>query len=164
VNPELVAIPATAPAGLTLVDTSAYEQIRHRPRAAEHYSRLAARGLLATCNVVSGELLYGMRDLGAIRTMRATLEGLWYLPLTEWAEARALDTLVKLAERGKHRASKIGDLQTAAVAEQYRATLLHYDRDFEAIAEVTGQPTEWIIPRASGHGAPKGIGAGEDRG
>ena len=150
-SPEHLTIPAAAPTGLMLADTSVYEQIRHRPRAAERYSGFAARGLLATCNVVSGEVLYAMRDLGTIRTMRATLEGLWYLPLTEWAEARALDTLVKLAERGKHRAAKIGDLQIAAVAEQYEATLLHYDRDFDDIAEVTGQPTEWIISRGAGH-------------
>jgi hypothetical protein len=143
-----------------LVDTSAYEQIKHIPRAAERYSGLAARGLLATCNVISGELLYGTRNLGGIRTMRATLEGLWYLPLTEWAEARALDTLVKLAERGKHRAAKIGDLQIAAVAEQYEATLLHYDHDFDDIAGVTGQRTEWIIPRGSGHGGRRSVGGG----
>jgi predicted nucleic acid-binding protein len=138
-----------------LVDTSAYEQIRRRPEAADRYSGLAARGLLATCNVISGELLFSMRDRNAIRTMQASLEGLWYLPLTEWAEARALDTLVKLADRGKHRAAKIGDLQIAAVAEQYQATLLHYDHDFDDVAEVTGQPTEWILPRGSGSGERK---------
>jgi predicted nucleic acid-binding protein len=103
-----------------------------------------------------------MRDLGAIRTMRATLEGLRYLPLTEWAEARALDTMVKLAERGKHRAAKIGDLQIAAVAEQYHATILHYDRDFDDIAEVTGQPTEWILRRGTGHRASTGTGQDGD--
>jgi len=152
VNPESVIVPAAAPAGLVLVDTSAYEQIKHRPEAADRYTNLAARGLLATCNVVSGEVLYSMPGLGAVRAMRATLEGLWYLPLTEWAEARAIDTLGKLAEHGKHRAAKVGDLQIAAVAEQYQATLLHYDQDFDDIAEITGQPTEWIVPRGSGHG------------
>jgi hypothetical protein len=152
VNPRLIAVPAAAPAGLTLVDTSAYQQVKHHPDAADRYTNLASRGLLASCNVVSGEILYSMPDINTIRAMRATLDGLWYLPLTEWAEARALDTLAKLAERGRHRAVKIGDLQIAAVAEQYKATLLHYDRDFDDIAEVTGQPVEWIVPRGSGHG------------
>ncbi|MEN8114006.1 MAG: hypothetical protein ABFS21_06425 [Actinomycetota bacterium] len=27
--------------------------------------------------------------------------------------------------------------------------VLHYDHDFEAIAEVTGQSTEWIVPRGT---------------
>lgn len=150
-NPGSVLLPAAAPAGLILVDTSAYSQIRRHPEAADRYTSLAARGLLATCHVVSGEVLYSMPDLAAIRAMRATLEGLWYLPLTEWAESRALETLIRLAERGKHRAAKIGDLQIAAVAEQFQATLLHYDHDFDDIADITGQPTEWITPRPGGH-------------
>jgi len=24
--------------------------------------------------------------------------------------------------------------------------VLHYDRDFDLIAEVTGQPVEWVVP------------------
>lgn len=155
-SPESVPVPGAAPADLMLVDTSAYEQIKHRSDAADRFTGLAARGLLATCNVISGEVLYSMPDVSTLRAMRATLDGLWYLPLTEWAEARALDTLVRLAERGKHRAAKIGDLQIAAVAEQYRATLLHYDRDFDDIAGITGQPSEWIVPRGSGHGGGPG--------
>lgn len=149
---RLIGAPATAPTGLTLVDTSAYAQIKQHAQAAERYTDLATRGLLATCNIISAEVLYSMAGVNSIRAMRATLDGLWYLPLTEWSEMRALETLVKLAEGGKHRAAKVGDLQIAAVAEQYRATVLHYDHDFEEIAEVTGQAVEWIMPRGSGHG------------
>lgn len=32
-----------------------------------------------------------------------------------------------------------------------RALLLHDDRDFDLIADVTGQETRWIIPRGTGH-------------
>jgi len=28
-------------------------------------------------------------------------------------------------------------------------SVLHYDADFELIAEVTGQPVEWVVPRGS---------------
>lgn len=150
----MIGAPGTAPDGLRLIDTSAYAQIKHHADAAERYTNLAARGLLATCNVVCAEVLYSMAGINSIRAMRATLDGLWYLPLTEWSELRALETLVRLAERGKHRAAKIGDLQIAAVAEQYGATVLHYDHDFDDIAEVTGQAVEWIVPRGSGHRKP----------
>jgi hypothetical protein len=27
--------------------------------------------------------------------------------------------------------------------------VLHYDADFDLIAEVTGQPSEWIVPRGT---------------
>lgn len=37
----------------------------------------------------------------------------------------------------------------AAVAEVNDATLLHYDRHFDTIARVTGQPMEWLARRGS---------------
>jgi len=36
--------------------------------------------------------------------------------------------------------------QAAAVAERHGVRVLHYDRDFDLIAEVTGQPVEWVVP------------------
>ena len=61
---------------------------------------------------------------------------------------RALDTQAALAERGPHR---VGwpHLVTAAVAERHGVTLLHYRADYDLIAEVTGQPVEWVVPRGS---------------
>jgi predicted nucleic acid-binding protein len=41
------------------------------------------------------------------------------------------------------------DLIVAAAAELHRATVLHYDADYDRIAAVTGQPTEWVIPNGS---------------
>ena len=38
----------------------------------------------------------------------------------------------------------------AATAEVHGATVLHYDRDFDLIAAVTGQPTQWITRRGTG--------------
>jgi predicted nucleic acid-binding protein len=40
---------------------------------------------------------------------------------------------------------KINDLVIAAAAEHTELVVLHYDRDFERIAEVTGQPHEWVV-------------------
>jgi len=37
----------------------------------------------------------------------------------------------------------------AAVAEAHDAILLHYDRHFDLIARVTGQPAEWLARRGS---------------
>lgn len=65
---------------------------------------------------------------------------------TPWAQERALEVQGKLAERGLHRSARLGDLLIAAVAEQVGATILHYDRDFEVVAGVTGQPCEWVAP------------------
>jgi predicted nucleic acid-binding protein len=37
----------------------------------------------------------------------------------------------------------------AAVAQAYGATLLHYDRHFDAVEPVTGQPMLWLARRGS---------------
>jgi predicted nucleic acid-binding protein len=47
-----------------------------------------------------------------------------------------------LADRGRHRAPSVPDLIVAATAELAGLTVLHLDKDFDLIAEVTGQPTE----------------------
>ncbi|MGL5817838.1 MAG: hypothetical protein ACRCYR_09770 [Phycicoccus sp.] len=45
-------------------------------------------------------------------------------------------------ERGRHRAPSIPDLVVAAAAELDQRVVLHVDKDFELIAEVTGQQVE----------------------
>ena len=47
---------------------------------------------------------------------------------------------------GLHCTVKLGDLLIAAAAERARPVVLHYDRDFDRIATITGQPTEWVTP------------------
>ena len=48
-----------------------------------------------------------------------------------------------------HRSVKIADLIIASAAEAAGATVLHYDADFDRIAEITGQAVRWIAPRGS---------------
>jgi len=40
-------------------------------------------------------------------------------------------------------------LLIATAAEAAGLVVLHYDHDFDLIAVVTGQPTEWIVPAGS---------------
>lgn len=47
---------------------------------------------------------------------------------------------------GLHGTVKLGDLLVAATAERAQLAVLHYDRDFDRIATITGQPTEWVAP------------------
>jgi predicted nucleic acid-binding protein len=47
-----------------------------------------------------------------------------------------------LADLGRHRAPSVPDLIVAATAELAGLTVVHLDKDFDLIAEVTGQPTE----------------------
>ncbi|MEQ4208404.1 PIN domain-containing protein [Actinopolymorpha sp. B9G3] len=62
---------------------------------------------------------------------------------------RAIEVRGSLAGRGQHRAASIPDLLLASTAERHGATVLHYDADFDLIAEVTRQPTQWVVPRGT---------------
>ena len=68
------------------------------------------------------------------------------------AESRALEVQGLLAGRGHHRAPSILDLLVAAAAEVLALTVLHDDKDFELIAEITGQPTQ-RLPNLAPEGA-----------
>ena len=62
--------------------------------------------------------------------------------LTPAIEDQAVQILTLLADRCQHRAPSIPDLIIAATAELAGRTVLHLDKDFELIAEITGQPME----------------------
>ena len=62
--------------------------------------------------------------------------------LTPSIEDRAVEVQIALARRGQHRAASIPDLLIAATAEMAQLTVLHDDKDFDLIADVTGQPVE----------------------
>lgn len=59
---------------------------------------------------------------------------------------RAVAVQDRLAESSHQRGVKIADLLIAAAAEAAGLVVLHYDHDFDLIADVTGQQTEWILP------------------
>lgn len=50
---------------------------------------------------------------------------------------------------GRVRAVGFPDLLIAAVAEREQVTILHYDSDYDLVAEVTSQPMQWVVPRGT---------------
>lgn len=62
--------------------------------------------------------------------------------LTPAIEDRAIEVQAILADRGHHRAASIPDLLIAAIAELAQLTVLHVGKDYELIADITGQPVE----------------------
>lgn len=73
--------------------------------------------------------------------LRVELSALPYLHVTAAAEQGVADTMVALAGRGHHR-TPVPDLMLAAIAQAGTAVVLHYDADYERIAEITGQRHE----------------------
>ncbi len=136
---------------LHLADKSAYEQQRHSELVDETLRALAADGALAICEIVALELLYSARNPDDYEQRWADMQALPWLAVTHAVMMRALSVQRQLAGRGQHR-RPLPDLIVAATAAEHGATVLHYDRDFDLIAAVTGQPTRWVVPRGSGHG------------
>ena len=69
------------------------------------------------------------------------------MDLTPAIEDRAVEVLGLLADRGQYRAPSIPDLIIAATAELSGLTVLHLDKDFDVIAEITAQPLERLRTR-----------------
>lgn len=105
-------------------------------------------GLVATCGIVDLELGYSARDAHTHASLRRERQALPRVTLDDVVFDRALAVQGLLAERGHHRLP-IPDLVLAAAAERGDLSVLHYDSDFERIAEVTGQRHEWVVPRGA---------------
>ncbi len=126
-----------------LIDKSALVRLAASPDAAEWAMRIE-RGLVRTTTVTRLETGYSARSGPELRTafQQPPLSSMPVEYLTPAIEDRAVQILTLLADRGQHRAPSIPDLIIAATAELAGLTVLHLDKDFELIAEVTGQPME----------------------
>ncbi len=134
-----------------VADKSAFEQQRHSDAADGLLRALATDGALYMTEIVALELLYSARSAADYEARWDDLGTLPWLRLTEAVAARALDIQRQLAGLGQHR-RPIPDLLVAATALEHDATVLHYDHDFDLIAESTGLSARWIIPAGTGHG------------
>ena len=131
-----------------LIDKSALVRLAASPDAAEWASRIE-RGLVRITTVTRLEVGYSARTGTELRAglREPPLASMPVEYLTPAIEDRALEVLSLLADRGQHRAPSIPDLIIAATAELAGLTVLHLDKDFEVIADVTGQPMERLDSR-----------------
>lgn len=131
-----------------LVDKSALARM---PLASVHQrlGPIIEAGQAATCSIVDLEVLYSARNHEEHERIRARRELAYTrVPLTQKVFDRAVEVQSHLAKKARHRLP-IADLIVAAAAEEAGLAVLHYDGDFDRIAEVTGQPVEWVVPPGS---------------
>ena len=126
-----------------LIDKSALVRLSRSPDADKWASRIE-RGLLRISTVTLLEVGFSARSAGDLRAGldQPPLASMPVEYLTPKVEDRALTVQISLAEQGVHRAASIPDLLIAATAELAQLTVLHVDKDFGLIAQVTGQPME----------------------
>lgn len=126
-----------------LIDKSALVRLGSSPDAEEWADRVE-RGLVAISTVTLLEAGFSARSAADLsRAMGSPpLVAMPVEYLTPAAEDRAVEVQRLLAERGQHRAPSIPDLLIAAAAELNMRTVLHMDKDFDLIAELTAQPVQ----------------------
>ncbi len=126
------------------IDTSGVFRIL-QDKLRQAWSDHLAAGVIATCPVVELEFLYSARSLADRLEKRRLLHELFgWVPMSERAWERAEEVQQSLTEAAMHRSAGPVDLLIAATAERERLTLLSDDRDFTAIAQVTGQPVKLV--------------------
>ncbi len=130
-----------------LIDTSVWTRKR-QTHVAGRLRELALLDMIWTCRAVDLELAYSewSRLVSHLSSQRLLLLD---APVTTDVMDRSLRLAVLMAERGLHRHAKPIDLIIASAAMASDLTILHYDRDFDHIASITGQPTEWVSPPGS---------------
>jgi predicted nucleic acid-binding protein len=126
-----------------LIDKSALVRLAASADAAEWAARVE-RGLVRISTVTRLEVGYSARSGADLRAglRRPPLSSMPVEYLTPAIEDRAVEVLTLLADRGQNRAPSVPDLIIAATAELAGLTVLHLDKDFEVIADLTGQPVQ----------------------
>jgi predicted nucleic acid-binding protein len=128
-----------------LLDTSVLTRLRD-PRVRARVESLAFAREAHVCAITSLEVGSSARNDKEFDALLGQLRELEQADVTSSDFDSALLTQRALAERG-HRGRKIPDLIIAAIAQRLGLTVLHYDHDFDLIAECTGQPTQWVVAR-----------------
>ena len=124
-----------------LIDKSAIGRL-HLSADATEWAQRVERGLVRISTVTLLEVGFSARSAEDHRTLirQPPIAAMPIEYLTPKIEDRAIEVQSALAERGQHRAPSIPDLVIAATAELAGLTVLHLDKDFELIAQLTGQP------------------------
>jgi predicted nucleic acid-binding protein len=126
-----------------LIDKSAISRL-HLTAIASEWAERIERGLVRVSTVTRLEVGFSARS-GADHRLVLYSPPIASMPveyLTPKIEDRAVEIQSVLAALGQHRAPSIPDLLVGATAELAELTVLHLDKDFDLIAQITAQPVE----------------------
>lgn len=136
---------------MELADTSAWASSRRDADLEADFNDKIEDGEIAICELVQLELLWSARDADEFERQRRLFDALPAAPIDARAWRRAIDVFELMARQEPlhHRQVAIADLVIAAAAEVHGLRVVHYDRHFERIATVTGQPVRALAPLGS---------------
>jgi predicted nucleic acid-binding protein len=129
-----------------LLDTSVLTRLG-KPEIRAAIEPRAQLGQLARAGISDLEIGYSARNDSEWDRLAGALEVFELIETTAEHVVRARQVQRLLA--AKHQRGKDPDLLIAAAAEARGLTVLHYDSDFDQIADVTGQACEWVVAAGS---------------
>lgn len=134
-----------------LLDTSALILGVRDDRARAWFAEAIAADELVISDIVALEYLMGAQNADHYGRLESALSGFRSIAAepVDWERARHVHRRLAALGPGHQRSVRIPDLLVAAVAERAAIPVVHYDEDFDRIAAITGQPTQWILPRGS---------------
>ncbi|HUN79263.1 MAG TPA: PIN domain-containing protein [Solirubrobacteraceae bacterium] len=132
-----------------IADTSAWARASHR-LVRQIWASAVRNRQIATCSIVTLELMYSARDSRELATLEAEQALLREIPLSASAQRAAMAALRDLAKggAGRHRVP-IADALIAAAAQDGAVDVLHYDRHYDRLSEVLNFRSVWIAPPGS---------------
>ena len=130
---------------LWLIDKSAYARLDRTPDSDLWASRIA-RGLVQISSLTRLEIGFSFRNFreASVEVSSPPLLTMPIAYLTPAIEDRAVEIQMLLTHSGHHRAPSVPDLLIASTAEKLGMSVLHADKDFDLIVELTDQPAEWL--------------------
>jgi predicted nucleic acid-binding protein len=133
-----------------LLDNSAWSQLGQEHVAEDRVKEVAgwmSRGEIAVCLPFLLEAGYSAQSAAKRRAMMAKFDVLPRIATDRQVESMALQAQRELAEVGHHRLPPI-DVMIAACADRAEAGVLHYDADYDLLAEHTSLRFEsvWLAP------------------
>jgi predicted nucleic acid-binding protein len=136
-----------------LLDNSAWARLLAGAVAGERAKTIAGwmeRGELAVCLPFLLEAGYSAHSAPDRKTLMARFEELPQVAIDSEVESLALRAQRELAEVGQHRLTPM-DVMIAACAHRVEAGVLHYDGDYDLLAEHTSLvfESEWLAASGS---------------
>lgn len=135
---------------MELADTSVWAQKSH-PLLRDWFASAVEAGEIAGCDMIALELLHSARNPAEFALVEEGLRGLPWVEAdaADWLRARDVYRVLGRRPGMPQRSVKHPDLLIAAAAERAGLTVVHYDADYDVIAEITGQQVRWVAPRGS---------------
>jgi hypothetical protein len=130
-----------------MLDTSVLTRLGE-PAVRDVVEPLASIGRAARASISDLEIGYSARNAAEWDELTDALDAFEMIETSAEHLQRARQ-VQRLLAANSQRGRKIPDLLIAAAAELAGYTVLHYDADFDLIASVTGQPSQWVVPSGS---------------